>query len=197
MVLLLYNEGFGNVSLDHGYLSDLRNWRISNNHEPHELSRKLEELRNPSNLSLVYRCVEIWHGVFLENCGYLLIPIQFLVGQFALLISYSVITKWNVMQGPAKFCMMFTSFIVQCAWLGFTTFGAWFCDNTIKVLQSWKKLPGSSREEMKYMGKFRKSCRPLYLGYPGVFRITRATVLIYIQGVSRGTFRVLLGLEDA
>ncbi|OXA37825.1 hypothetical protein Fcan01_27394 [Folsomia candida] len=161
------------------------------------LSRNFEKLRNPKNLSLVYRCVEIWHAVFLENCGYLLIPIQFLVAQFALLVNYLVITKWYVMQDAAIFCMMFTSFIVQGGWLGFTTFGAWFRDNSIKVLQSWNNIPGTSKAEMKYMDKFRKSCRPLYIGHPGMFKITRATVLKYIQGVSRGTFNVLLGLEDA
>ncbi|OXA54323.1 hypothetical protein Fcan01_11455 [Folsomia candida] len=170
------------------------------------LSRKFEELRDPVNLSVLYRSAEIGHNLFLESSGYLIIPAQFLVGQFTLLVNYSLITKWSVIQIPAKGAMMSTSLMVQAAWLGFITFGTWFNNNSVKVLQSWKKLPCNGKEA-KYMAKFRKSCRPLYIGYPGMLRIRKVTVLKYVQGVTRvplvtpwtyfsTAFRVLLGLKD-
>lgn len=117
---------------------------------------RFEEVQN---LSLAYRSVEVWHQYFLENCGYLLIPMQFLVGQFALVVNYSLITQWGDMHSSSKGCLIFVSVMVQAWWLGFVSFGAWFSNNSIKILKSWKQLPGNSKAEIKYMGKFKKSCR--------------------------------------
>ncbi|OXA42418.1 hypothetical protein Fcan01_22878 [Folsomia candida] len=114
-------------------------------------SSKFEEIRNPVNLSRVYRSVEIWHKLFLENCGYLLVPIQSMVGQYALLVNYSLITKWDEMEGAAKALQIFSSVMVQGAWLGFATFGTWFNNNSVKMLKSWKKLSCKNKGEMKYI----------------------------------------------
>lgn len=57
-------------------------------------------------------------------------------------------------------------------------------------LTFWKRSA-----DRKYMSKFRKSCKPIYLGFPGFMTITHKSVLKYMQGIVRGVFRMLLALK--
>lgn len=63
-----------------------------------------------------------------------------------------------------------------------------------KTLDSWKFLEHRGKEEKKLMSKVRKSCRPFSFGEKGIFVIKRMTVLKFLRGIVKGTFRALLTL---
>ncbi|OXA54721.1 hypothetical protein Fcan01_10310 [Folsomia candida] len=155
------------------------------------------ELREPSNFTRTYRTIEILLSLILENFGYILLPIQALVGQYGLVCNYVIIMQWDQMGVASKAFLISQMIMIQAAWVLCLTFGGWINFNSVKVLKSWKCLKLSGKEEAKYMSKFRKSCRPLYIGYPGVLKIRKVTALKYFQGVTRGTFRMLLAVKNA
>lgn len=99
---------------------------------------------------------------------------------------------WGDMQLPAKTFLISQNVLIQCGWVLYLSLGAWVYTNSVKVLKSWKYLKLAGKGEVRYMGKFRKSCKPVYIGYPGLLRIRKVSLLKYFQGVVRGTFRVLL-----
>lgn len=47
----------------------------------------------------------------------------------------------------------------------------------------------------RYFAKFRKSCVPIYFGFPGVMMVKHGTVLKFMQTIVKGMFRVLLALK--
>ncbi|OXA38227.1 hypothetical protein Fcan01_27017 [Folsomia candida] len=133
--------------------------------------QKVEELRHVENFTRFYRQVELIHKLFMENYAIILVPIQSLVGQYGLICNYSPISQWEVMDGATKVFLLAQFFITQMAWFMLLSLSGWFHDNSVKVLKSWKALGVRNELEGKLMGKFRKSCKPMYIGYPGVFRI--------------------------
>ncbi|OXA63505.1 hypothetical protein Fcan01_00953 [Folsomia candida] len=163
---------------------------------PSEKQKCSEELRQPGNLTLFYRKVEIIHKLILENYGYFLIPMQTLMGQYGLVCTYSLILQWSEMDGVIKAFLLSQLVMIQGVWAVILGFGGWVYDVSTTIIKSWKYLKLGNKQEAKYMAKFRKSCKPMYLGYPGMFRIRNVTVLKHFQGLTRGTFRMLVTLRN-
>lgn len=158
---------------------------------------KISELFHVENLCPTYRAFELLYKLHMENYAYLLPPIQALLGQYGLIHNYNLILNWEDLSVSVKLFLLGQSVIVQAAWITFLTFGGWFYARSGKVLKSWKHLSGVrwSDRERKLMGKFIKSCKPMYVGYPGLMKIRKISVPRYFQGLFRGTCRMLLTLR--
>jgi hypothetical protein len=49
-----------------------------------------------------------------------------------------------------------------------------------------------TKEEKKFISKFRKACRPLRVGAGSTFTIRRLSVLKFARAIVKGTIRALL-----
>jgi len=80
-------------------------------------------------------------------------------------------------------------------WMSVLAFGGILAQNNMVGVRSWKSLKTKSKLESKYVNKFRKGCKPVYIGLIGVFAIKRLTLPKYIYGLTRSIFRALLAIK--
>lgn len=59
-------------------------------------------------------------------------------------------------------------------------------------MKSWKEIYFKDKKEAKWFSKFRKARKELELGKKGVLTFKRLTVLKFLRGIIKGTFRALL-----
>jgi beta-lactamase superfamily II metal-dependent hydrolase len=63
------------------------------------------------------------------------------------------------------------------------------------VIKSGKNLRFRTSSEAKYFHKVRKSCPVLSFGELNTFTVKQKTVLNFVKGISKGTFRALIALN--
>lgn len=151
--------------------------------------------RTPDNIILVYRTVEIFIKNLLIHVGPVILPMQGLLSQFILILNYMLVRHGHSMTLIVLMVALVWTAVCQIAWIIVLTLSATFQKGAVATIRSWKYFEFSSKFEKKYMNKFRKSCKPLCIGTKGVFRITKKTVLKFLQGIVRGTFRALITLK--
>lgn len=154
----------------------------------------LEELRSPSNFSITYRTIQILHKISMEQYGIIILPLQSLETQLAIMCLYTLITQGTILHGTVV--MVLISFAIGS--LVPTAGMLWICGKfesiSKKTINSWKYFSWPDKD-LKYINKFRKSCQPLRIGLQGVYTIKKISVLKFLQTIVRGTFRALLALK--
>lgn len=156
----------------------------------------LPELRTtPENIVLVYRTLEIYVKNLLIRFGSIVLPVQAYLSQFVLILNYVLIKNGHEMTGVSIMVALTWSLACQMAWIILLSLAAIFAKEAKVTTKSCKYFEFSSKLEKKYMSKFAKSCKPLFVGKEGVFRVSKKTVLKFLQGIVRGTFRALITLK--
>ncbi|OXA48610.1 hypothetical protein Fcan01_16415 [Folsomia candida] len=154
---------------------------------------------HPADIALVYRALQLIMKEISLVFGNYLPAIQSVFGQLAVTSGYTVIG------GSGKGGETFTSvLIIVCvpfavlSWAVMLSCAANLDIKSRECIQSWKRggiEAGWSRDEVRYMAKFRKSCKPIDFNCQGMMRITKKTVIKFVQGIVRGIFRMLLALK--
>lgn len=88
-------------------------------------------------------------------------------------------------------------FAAMNAWCLTLKFGGLFREKSKETLKSWKMFrgKGGTGKGGKYLRKLSKSCRPLFLGTEGYFIMGRLSILKFLRGIVKGTFRMLLTIK--
>jgi len=149
-------------------------------------------LRHVDIMPREYKAMELLHKLGMIVYGKMLAPNHTLLGQFILLSNYTLIKQWENSGFFINLMLFAASGIVLCFWCATLEVSGRFHKSAAKTIQSWKFMKQKSRHDSKLMSKFRKSCRPLAIGFEQIFKIKRLTVLKFIRGVIKGTFRALL-----
>ncbi|XP_035705689.1 uncharacterized protein LOC110847659 isoform X2 [Folsomia candida] len=136
----------------YGYWKDLRFGLIN--------YRSSWRLRTVGNLPIAYRSVEILHHAMMKTFGPLILPIQAILGNGTLLVSYTVIRHWNNLQPAQSFMLVLIVLIVLTFWVVALQTGCYFYKESSKTLTSWS-CNGRSKMHFNYIKKFKKSCKPL------------------------------------
>jgi len=155
----------------------------------------LGSLRTFQNLPLQYRCLQILHAEYLDVGACLIIPLQTLGTNFILFCNFILITKWDTIKDLNKLILLMGSVIGVVVIGGVLDCAGKLYSIGENVLKSWKFCDWGSRWRNKYMQKFRKSCKPIRVHYKSSYTIKKLTVLKFIRGIVRGTFRSLLALK--
>lgn len=114
-------------------------------------------------------------------------------GQFAHF--FNLILVRNLL-GRRWVCWPFGRLEPPAFWITCLIMAAKFHFEILKTTKGWKYFKLMTKRERKYIGKFRKFCKPVYLGTPGLFRIKKVTILKFIQGIVRGAFRGLVTMKS-
>lgn len=118
-------------------------------------------------------------------------------GKLAISVGYTVIVGGDRADTMTK--VLFLAMLSKVvAWLFLLDAMAKLPSASGYCLLSWKTdghIYLRKRGSKKYIGKFRRSCKTMCIGYSGYIRITRKTHLKFVQGIVRGTFRTVLAFK--
>lgn len=151
--------------------------------------------RSVAHFPLEYRKSELLHLLAMKIFGIYFIPFQSLAMNFVLYTNFVLIRHWDRLDYGTRLLTFAWSAGIQTFWYFVLHFGERFYSYSKRNRVSWKFMATKDSQEAKYMSKFRKSTRPLGLGYDGYFIIKPLSVLKFVKGVVRGTIRVLLTLQ--
>ncbi|CAL8125335.1 unnamed protein product [Orchesella dallaii] len=152
------------------------------------------ELRQPENLILAYRSLQILQQVINELVGKFIVPTQTMVTKLVVLSTYMVIKHGDTMETASMAVILTWSGMAGLFWSLTLMMGGHLHVYGERVIKSWKYHQWDNKYDKKLMGKFRKSCKPLMLNFGKAYRIRRLTVLKFIRSLSRGILRALLAL---
>jgi hypothetical protein len=152
-------------------------------------------LRTPNSLLLEYRLLETIIFYTNDMVGRMALPFNALIGQFAIFSIVTLIRDWGTLDSSSIYVLSGTSSVLMIFWI----FVLELCgrESSIgrRILKSWKLLKFQSSSEAKYFHKIRKAYPLIQIGVPGLFTFKRKTVLSFVKGISRGTFRALMALK--
>lgn len=158
--------------------------------------RTLSKLRLPQNLSIEYRKFEILHSLVIHCISIAIVPFNSAVLHFILFCNFMLIRHGHSLDNLSLALLIIWTLVLQGFWLMVLEVGGRFHKFSKSTLNSWKFLNIKDKCKKKYMKKFRKSCKPLYLGMQGYFVMNRLSVLKFLRGVIRGTFRTVVTLKE-
>jgi hypothetical protein len=152
--------------------------------------------KNPINLSHMYREFSILHNSAMKLLDFVILPYHSLFSQIIMFCNFSLIS--GLKAGKKTYIILsyaLLSIFVKMLWLIILEIGGRFHTHSKKTIASWKMLKMKDKRSEKYLSKFRKSCRPLWIGTEGVFIFKRLSALKFLRAIVRGTFRIILAVR--
>jgi len=144
------------------------------------------------NLLKEYRTVEQIHRRAMYFYGPNTLLMQLFSGQFILYCAFTLIRHRHQLDPFLNALITIIASFILCFWtLSLETAGRYQRDST-EVLISWKFMKHNDTRQAKLMRKYIKRFQPLVVSARSFFKIKRLTVLKYLKGIVRGTFRALL-----
>lgn len=145
------------------------------------------------NVNLAYRIIQFCIQLLNSFLGKYIVPIHYLNAQLILLCSYLLIAKKGLpMTIQILFILSVTSIIG--VWGLFLFIAGRVFQKSRKTITSWRDCYKHGLD-FKYFMKFKRSARPVAIEFPGYFKITNKTLLVYFKSITRGVFRVLLTMK--
>lgn len=148
--------------------------------------------RESINVQCYLRELQILHKCFELTFTILIIPATILFTNMILFCNYSLIKHWKDMDRVNALVLMIWSVLETIGWSGIFQVLGKLRQRSCKVLAALKRKSYSSRTEELAMSKFLKSCQPFSYGYGGMCVIKTSSVLTFLRGATRATFRTLL-----
>lgn len=150
-------------------------------------------LRTTCNIQVMIRALQLLHEHTLNFLGIWLVIGNGYFMYTVIFCSAVLMCYWSELLPIPKvmlcgICLIFLGF-----WLFLLELGRYFFVKGAKTMRSWKVCKWGSNT--KQMIKFQKSCRPILLSWGTQFVIRRATVLNFLRGIVRGTFRTLIVMK--
>jgi len=158
--------------------------------------RTTKDLRTVQNLLIAYRSLEVYHKVSMEFLSVSLIPIETAVVQLILTCNFILIRHGAKLSSIPLTLALFWSVLFLGFWTVFLNVCGLFLKHSEGTIRSWKRLTFKDPMDAKIFARFRKSCRPMKVGQGDYYTIKRLTVLTFLRGIIRGTFRVMLTLPS-
>ncbi|CAL8085930.1 unnamed protein product [Orchesella dallaii] len=158
--------------------------------------KTLDSLRTPKNLMATFRSFQLLHQIAMSCFGVFIVPCQTTFSNLILFSNFMFIRHRAELQ-PETNCMLIGwSTLCLLFWMYVLELGGRLHSRGREVLKSWKFHNFGDKNVNRCMSKFRKSCRPLALNFGRTYVIRRLSVLKFIRGLTVGTFRLLLAVDE-
>jgi len=155
------------------------------------LYKSRESLRSAEKLFLEYRAMDLLLMKMTIVLGPLIIPVQAVITNLSLFCNYTIIREWDQLDKTTVVILLFWTSGVLVCWLGVLEVGGWLNSGGSKILQSWKHFNWPALER-KILNKQKKACRPYAVRVQSYYCIKRLSILKFLKGIVKGTFRALL-----
>lgn len=159
----------------------------------------VNSLRRPPCIWVGWRTVQLLQNQINTLLGVYIAPTQAIFGQMVVTCVFMLFHYNNELSVANKIGLCVWIVLVTIFWSLVLLMGGLVHFYGLKVIDSWKYHDWKeiSMRDKKAMKKFRKSCRPLAIGYGNTYVIKRLTVLKFIRSLIRGIFRALMTLGAA
>jgi hypothetical protein len=152
-------------------------------------------LRRQETLLLEYRLLETIVFNVNELYGKYMLPSNALVGQFVIFANVTMIRDWVELDEYSICVLSATSLVIMSFWVIVLEVCGKEYSMGMRVLKSWKYLKFQSSVDAKYFHKVKKACPVIQIGMAGFFTVKRKTILNFMKGITRGTFRAVIALK--
>ncbi|OXA39474.1 hypothetical protein Fcan01_25796 [Folsomia candida] len=158
---------------------------------------KYDLVQRPENIFLTYRTLQLIMKDMSFVFGRLIAPIQVVFGQCVITSAYFLIGGGARDDSVTSMILWIVIPFTAVSWTVMLAFSGIIYQSANRCIASWKRGAGwwDNGEDRNYMKKFRISCKPIYIGYPGLITVTSKTALMFVQGIVRGTVRTLLAFK--
>ncbi|OXA42370.1 hypothetical protein Fcan01_22798 [Folsomia candida] len=143
------------------------------------------DFRSVAHLPVEYRKAELLHLFAMKIYGIYFIPFQSLALNFVLYTNFVLIRPWNSLDYATLLLTLIWSVGIQVFWYFVLHCGGRYYSFSKRNRTSWKFMATEGPKEAKYMSKFRRSTRPMGIGYEGYFIIKPLSLLKFVKGVVR------------
>lgn len=159
--------------------------------------RSIQPFRYIRNLPTNYRKFENTHHLFMSIAGYFFLPFSFYVNHYVFYCNFILICFIDKLDMHTVFGIIVWDFAAVVVWCTMLHLGGIFREMSKESIRSWMvcRGKGGTEKKRKYLKKFAKSCRPLFVGTEGFIVMRKQSVLKFLRGMTRGTFRMLLTLK--
>ncbi|CAL8085924.1 unnamed protein product [Orchesella dallaii] len=158
--------------------------------------KTLDTLRTPKNLMATFRSFQLLHQIAISLFDVCILPCQ-IVASNLILFSNFMFIRHRVEMQPETNCMLVGwSTLSLLLWTFVLELGGRLHSRGREVLKSWKLHDFGDKSANRCMSKFRKSCQPLAMNFGRTYVIRRLSVLKFIRGLTVGTFRLLLAVDE-
>jgi len=120
-----------------------------------------------------------------------LIFMQGLITSFVLFAIITLAYESTNSEATVQVFMAFTSTVAVCGWSLFLVIAGFQYQISKETMRSWKRENWLFKYEWLYIAKFKKSCKPFWIGDGRRYIIKPITVLIFLRKISRNTFRAM------
>ncbi|CAL8085921.1 unnamed protein product [Orchesella dallaii] len=153
-------------------------------------------LRTPKNLMVTFRSFQLLHQIGMACFGVFIVPCQTTFSNMILFSNFMFIRHRAEMQPETNCLLVIWSTLCLLFWMVVLELGGRLHLRGREVLKSWKLHDFGDKSVNRFMSRFRKSCRPLAIQFGRTYVIRRLSVLKFIRGLTVGTFRILLAVDE-
>lgn len=157
--------------------------------------KTISALREPVQLRVIYRAVQILQGTVNDVLGRFLVPMQSVATLLFIFCSFVIIRHGNRLDKLTFVLMISWALLALIFWSAALIIGGYIFLKGTKTINSWKRYQWSSPRERKIMMKWAASCRPITISYGRMFIMKKSSLLIFIRGLCRGLMRTLLTIK--
>lgn len=153
-------------------------------------------VREPRNICVFYRALQIFHENALCILGNYLPIIHVLLTTFFLFVNSIFITFWNELDSliVGSFSVAYIACFVF--WIFVLQIGKFLWIQGDKKFDSWSKVGFECNAlEKKTMKKFRRSCRLIFIRHGNILVFGRMTHFVYIKCLIVYTCKILLAFK--
>ncbi|CAL8140535.1 unnamed protein product [Orchesella dallaii] len=155
----------------------------------------IEALRKPENLVLTWRSIQLILNAVNSILRYHYFPLQAILTKISVFCNVTLVLYWERLNLISKLVMIAASVLATVGWSLVLKYGGMIFKTGKGVVNSWKLNRFPDRQTRAYMKRFKRSCKPIFIGADGVYVIRPASVLNFLRGNTRGTMRALLSLR--
>lgn len=174
------------------YITPFYLWELKLGRKKYHTSN---DLRTLANIQLMFRATQILHTNCLYVIGILILLLNGYTMYTVMFCNAVLMRYWSALMPVSRFQLCAMSVTLLYFWTFVLELGRFFFAKGSKTIGSWKGNKWGSSGSNKEMKKFLRSCRPIVISYESKFVIRRSTLLIFLRGVVRGMFRMLMLLR--
>ncbi|CAL8072494.1 unnamed protein product [Orchesella dallaii] len=166
--------------------------KLGLHHSKYKASNKLRE---PSHLIRNWKAIELLLEAGNKSMGFGLVPLQTIFTKLALFCNVTFVLFGNELQLTSKIAMPVIAIFAIFGWSIFLSIAGNLFLTSKATLNSWKISYWTDKKSRLLMKKYKRSLKPLTIHGGSYFVIRPKSVLNFLRGTSRGTFRALVAVR--
>ncbi|CAL8072508.1 unnamed protein product [Orchesella dallaii] len=154
-----------------------------------------DSLRKLENLTVTWRAMEMLVNDVNRVFSFSFIPLEVIFTNMTVFGNLICIMYWHELGMVLKLVIPIVTIFAALGWGIFLTITGMSWKDTTLTLRSWKLGDVKQKRSREYLKRFKRSCKPLLLGYAKGFKIKPKKFLGYLKGISRRTLKTIIGLR--